>query len=98
MNILVELIILVGLFFFITGTIGLLRFPDFYSRMHATSKCDTLGLSLIIIGLALYQGINIATIKIIFIAIFVFITNPTGAHAIARAAFKCGIKPWSRTS
>jgi multicomponent Na+:H+ antiporter subunit G len=85
-----------GMFFFITGTIGFLRFPDFYSRMHATGKSDTLGALLCLIGLALYEGFSFTSIKILIIAVFVFVTSPTATHALLRAAFDSGMLPWTK--
>jgi multicomponent Na+:H+ antiporter subunit G len=98
----VILFLLVGTFFFTTGTIGLLRFPDFYTRMHATGKCDTLGALLSLIGLALFILYDhfslmgfLTSIKLIFIAVFILLANPTATHAIARAAHDIGMKPWT---
>jgi multicomponent Na+:H+ antiporter subunit G len=95
--------ILAGIFFFATATLGLLRFPDFYTRMHATGKGDTLGAFLSLIGLALYNlhnGITIDTllvsIKIMFIAIFMFVANPTATHAITKAGLDCKVEPWAK--
>lgn len=99
----VILFLLLGTFFFTAGTIGLLRFPDFYSRMHATGKCDTLGALLALIGLvlfALYDQFSLmgflTSIKIMFIFVFIFLANPTATHAIARAAFDIGMLPWTK--
>ncbi|MDI6687425.1 MAG: monovalent cation/H(+) antiporter subunit G [Desulfobacterales bacterium] len=93
-------LILIGCFFFTTGTIGLIRFPDFYSRMHATGKGDTLAVLICLVGLALYHafhhGAILDSIKLVVIAVFVFLANPTATHAISRAAFRCGVKPWTR--
>lgn len=102
-SILTVMFLFVGLFFFTTGTVGLLRLPDFFSRMHATGKGDTLAVLLSLIGLAIYnafsQGFStpsiFVSIKIIFIAIFWFLASPTATHAISRAAFRCGVKPWT---
>jgi multicomponent Na+:H+ antiporter subunit G len=92
--------ILIGCFFFTTGTIGFLRFPDFYARMHATGKGDTLAVLIALVGLSIYHaahhGAILDSIKIIVIAVFVFLANPTATHAISRAAFRCGVKPWTR--
>ncbi len=92
--------VLIGCFFFATGTIGLIRFPDFYSRMHATGKGDTLAVLISLMGIALYHifyhGAVLDSIKLIVIAVFVFLANPTATHAISRAAFRCGVKPWTR--
>jgi len=76
------------------GSIGLLRLPDFYSRTHATSKSDTLGIILVLGGLAFYEGFNINSAKLLIAIIFVGLANPVGVHALARAAFKQGLKPW----
>ncbi|RZB34293.1 MAG: multicomponent Na+:H+ antiporter subunit G [Desulfobacteraceae bacterium Eth-SRB1] len=99
-KILSIVLILIGCFFFTTGTIGLIRFPDFYARMHATGKGDTLAVLICLIGLALYHtfhhGAVLDGIKLVFIAVFMFMANPTATHAISRAAFRCGVKPWTR--
>ena len=103
MNIIAIIFVLAGVFFFVTATLGLLRFPDFYTRMHATGKGDTLGAFLSLIGLALYtlhHGFTIDTIlvsvKIMFIAIFMFVANPTATHAITKAGLDCGVEPWKK--
>ena len=91
-----------GLFFFFATTIGILRFPDFYSRMHAAGKGDTLSSLLMLFGLALYQLHHFTTadilvaIKIIFISLFIFFTSPTATHAIIDAGFESGVKPWTK--
>jgi multicomponent Na+:H+ antiporter subunit G len=94
--IIVTAFLIAGTFFFITGTIGLLRFPDLYTRMHATGKCDTLGAGLVLMGLTLYEGFSFISIKILFIMIFILIANPTATHAIAKAAYTSGILPWKK--
>ena len=99
MNFLTPLFILFmvgGLFFFTTATIGLLRFPDFYSRLHATGKGDTLTVFLCLIGIALYEGFSLVSLKIVFIAIFMFIAQPNATHAISRAGLRAGLKPWTK--
>jgi len=85
-----------GAFFMLTGAAGLLRFPDFYTRLHATGKCDTLGEVLIIVGCMIYQGWSFITLKLIFLTLFIFIANPVGTHAIMKAAYVTGLKPWKR--
>jgi multicomponent Na+:H+ antiporter subunit G len=92
-----------GTFFFATGVLGILRFPDFYSRMHATGKGDTLGTILTLAGLALYNldsGFSLAnilvSIKLLFIGVFWFLANPTATHALLRAAFDSGLMPWTK--
>lgn len=93
----VALIFLFGGFFFaLVAAIGVLRFPDFYTRMHASGKGDTLGISLALLGLAIYEGFTIISAKLLFIGVFIFIANPIGTHVLCRAAYRCGLKPWTR--
>ena len=88
--------IVAGLFFMTTGAIGLLRFPDFYTRLHATGKCDTLGEVLVIVGCIIYQGWSFISIKLLFLMVFIFIANPVGTHALIKAAYVTGVKPWKK--
>lgn len=81
-----------GLFFLFVGTVGLLRLPDVFNRLHATTKCDTLGAGLILLSLALQSSVAVG-VRLILLALFILITNPTAAHVIARAAYKTGITP-----
>ena len=90
------LFICLGCFFFMTGAIGIIRFPDFYTRMHATGKSDTLAVFLCLCGLAIHHGLTLDSFKLVMIATFVFFANPTGTHSICRAAFRCGVKPWTK--
>lgn len=103
MSIVAILLMLAGTFFFTTGVIGFLRFPDFYSRMHATGKGDTLGPVLTLTGLALYNldgGFSLdsilVSIKLLFIVVFWLLANPTATHALLRAAFDSGLMPWTK--
>ena len=92
-NILTILFVVAGIFFLLIGSIGTIRLPDFYSRTHATSKSDTLGMMLIIIGLIIYEGMNINSGKLFLILLFILLANPIGAHALARAAIHSGLMP-----
>ena len=83
-----------GAFFMLVGSIGIIRLPDFYARTHATTKSDTLGLMLVLGGLALHEGLTVNTAKLLLAMLFVALTNPVGAHALARAAFQSGLVPW----
>lgn len=74
-------------FFFAVGTLGLLRMPDVFTRVHASSKCDILGAGLALLGLVTYEGISMISVKAIVIIIFILITKPTTAHAIAKAKY-----------
>lgn len=90
---LISLISLIGgLFFLFVGTVGLLRLPDVFNRLHATTKCDTLGAGLVLLSLAV-QSTPAIGIRLALIVVFIIVTNPTAAHVIARAAYKTDIKP-----
>jgi len=84
-----------GAFFAFVAAVGLLRLPDLYTRAHSASKSDTLGAVLALAGVALVFGADIALAKTLFLLAFMFITNPTAAHAITRAAHDQGIEPWT---
>ena len=86
----------VGAFFFLVGTIGILRLPDFSTRTHAATKCDTLGAGSILVALAVYTGLEFDAFQILAIAAFVLLTSPTAGHALARAAYRTGLTPWTR--
>ncbi|MDS0222166.1 monovalent cation/H(+) antiporter subunit G [Haloarcula sp. S1AR25-5A] len=86
---------LVGAFFGGVASIGIVRLPDVYTRAHAASKSDTLGAVLTIGAAALAIQTDLSTIKAVFLLVFMFLTNPTAAHAIARAAQDQGIEPWT---
>jgi len=84
---------LAGGFFLIAGGVGLIRFPDFYTRMHAAGMTDTLGAALLLFGMVLQSGDALTAIKLIMIGFFIFFTSPTATYAIAHAAFTGGLKP-----
>jgi multicomponent Na+:H+ antiporter subunit G len=96
------ILIMTGLFFFAVGVLGLLRFPDFYTRLHAAGKCDSLAAVLVIAGLALYNLAEfsfanlLVSLKILAIAAFVFVASPTATHAITKAGLIMGVEPWAR--
>ncbi len=82
-----------GLFFVLAGTIGVIRLPDFYTRLHAAGMTDTLGAELILLGL-IFQADGWQMIaKLLLVAFFLFITSPTATHAVAHAAYRAGEKP-----
>lgn len=95
-TILAMLFMIGGLFFFTTATIGLLRFPDFFTRLHATGKGDTLAVLLFLVGFCFYEGFTLTGLKIVFIAVFMFLAQPTATHALSRAGLRCGVKPWMK--
>jgi multicomponent Na+:H+ antiporter subunit G len=86
---------LLGTFFGAVAAIGIVRMPDIYTRAHAASKSDTLGAVLTIAAVAFALESGLSTVKAVFLVIFMFLTNPTAAHAIARAAEDQGIEPWT---
>ncbi len=103
MEILAGILISTGLIFFLGTTIGLLRFPDFYSRMHAAGKGDTLSTVVILLGcicLISTQGDLswILGLKILLIINFIFIGSPTATHAMMDAGNKAGAKPWKKVA
>ncbi len=84
-----------GTFFGGVAAVGVLRMPDLYTRTHAASKSDTLGAVLSLGAVAIVFGTGITTVKTVFLLVFMFVTNPTAAHAITRAARDQGIEPWT---
>jgi multicomponent Na+:H+ antiporter subunit G len=85
-----------GAVFAIIAGLGILRFPDVFSRMHAAGIGDTLAAWLILLGMMLQAGWTLVTVKLILILIFLVLTSPTSSHALARAALADGLKPWRR--
>ena len=85
---------LAGAFFFFTGTVGYARLPDFFTRVHALGKSDTLGAFLSLLGVACCTGLTLLSVKIVLVAVFILIANPTATHAIARSALVSGLQPW----
>lgn len=77
----------------IAGGIGIHRFPDFYTRLHAVGITDTLCAAMFLIGLAMQTGVSIASLKLLLIFIFLFFSSPTATHALADAALLGGLKP-----
>ena len=96
--ILLDILTVVGLslgtLILIFAALGVARFPDFYSRLHAAGKGDTLGLALVLLGLMATAGASLVSLKLAFIVFSVFILNPTATHALARGAWVCGMRPW----
>lgn len=82
-----------GLFFVLAGTIGVIRLPDFYTRLHAAGMTDTLGAELILLALIFQSGFSQLTLKLLLVAFFLLITSPTATHAVAHAAYQAGLKP-----
>jgi multicomponent Na+:H+ antiporter subunit G len=87
------LLILAGSFFTVVGALGLLRMPDVFSRMHAASVTDTLGVGFLLLGMVLQAGISLVTLKLLILIALFFFTAPVVTHALARACLHEGIEP-----
>ena len=88
--------LVLGAFFCMTGGLGLLRFPDFYSRLHGGGITDTLGAGVILIGLMFQGGWSMVTVKLVMILGFLLLTSPTSTHALSKAAFSSGLEPLTK--
>ena len=95
-DIIAGLLLAGGLFFHGVAALGVVRMPDFYTRLHAVSKAETAGVVFTVAGLIVVAGISLTGLKLLFVAVFLFAANPTSTHAIARAALRTGQKPWRR--
>jgi multicomponent Na+:H+ antiporter subunit G len=84
-----------GLFFLLVSSIGILRLPDFYTRCHAIGKSETLGSMLLLMGLAIYNGLDINSFKLTVILLFIAFANPTATHIVIGVALKAGVQPWT---
>jgi multicomponent Na+:H+ antiporter subunit G len=82
-----------GGLFCVIGALGMLRMPDFYTRMHAASVIETLGAALILIGLLLQAGFTLVAVKLLFVGVLIFFASPTATHALASAAMARGLRP-----
>lgn len=102
MNIIIIAFLVFGLFFFLAGAIGIVRMPDFYSRLHPAGKLDTLGTLAMVTGLALYNlhhislGTILVSIKLFLIVFFVFLASPTATHTIVDAGMRAGLRHWTK--
>ena len=91
-------LIVIGLAFDFLGCLGLIRFPDVYTRLQASAKCITLGTCGILTGLICFKGLGSATgMKALLCMLFIILTAPVSAHALARASYRAGVKPWKGT-
>ncbi|MEO0327094.1 MAG: monovalent cation/H(+) antiporter subunit G [Pseudomonadota bacterium] len=92
-EILSWLFIASGSIFLLIGAIGAVKFPDFWSRLHAVSVSDSGGMILLTAGMIMQAGLTLITVKLVLIGVFLFITGPTASHAVANAAFVSGYLP-----
>lgn len=91
-------LLIVGAFFYATGTVGLLRFPDVYCRLHALAKADNLGLGFVLLGLALQAESIAAGLKLLIIWPLALAASASVSYAIARRADSLGVEPWRKDS
>jgi len=86
--------IFAGLFFLVASAVGMLRLPDFYSRLHASGNSETLGLMLSLVGIAIQETQPLVIVKLVFIFLLVFLANPIGTHVLGRSAYKSDYPVW----
>lgn len=98
LELLQSVLLLGGVAFFVVGTLGLLRFPDIYTRVHALTKADNLGLGLIVLGLLPDAGSPASAAKLLLIWVLALVASATAGYLVARAARRHGVKPWSGRS
>jgi len=89
-------LILMGLFFLVVGAVGIVRLPDLFSRLHVTGVLDTLGVPLILIGIAVHLGPRLVSGKLLLATVFLSVTSPLVGHLLARAALEAGHEPARR--
>jgi len=97
MELLIDLIswflVIIGSTFLLVGAIGIIRLPDIFSRMHGAGIIDTMGTTMLFLGMFLQAGLTIVSLKLFLILLFLMFTSPTTTHALARAALDAGLKP-----
>lgn len=102
MDIFVILFLIIGLLFFLGGAVGIIRMPDFYSRLHPAGKLDTLGIFAMVLGLSVYNlhhlsfGAVLLSAKMFLIVFFVFLSSPTATHSIVDAGMRAGLRHWTK--
>ena len=89
-------LLLAGTVFIVIGGVGLLRMPDFYTRIHAAGITDTLGATAVLLGLALQAGWDLMSVKLVIILLFLLVTSPTASHSLAKAALDVDLRPLLR--
>ena len=88
--------IAIGVIALLIGSLGLIKLPDVYCRIHAVGMIDTAGASFIILGMIIHQGSSLVSFKLAMIGVFLFFTSPIATHAVAQVAHKTGVKPVGR--
>ena len=95
LTVLTWVLLLSGVFFLVTGALGMVRLPDVFTRMHAAGMADTMGAGLILVGLCLYSGANLVTLRLVLVLAFLWFTSPIATHALAKAALSGGAEPYT---
>jgi multicomponent Na+:H+ antiporter subunit G len=95
-TILSGLSIAIGVIALLIGSLGLIRLPDVFCRIHAVGMIDTAGASFVILGMVIHQGFSFVSVKLLLIGVFLFFTSPIATHAVAQVAHKMGVKPVGR--
>ncbi|PWQ93623.1 monovalent cation/H(+) antiporter subunit G [Leucothrix arctica] len=90
--------LMMGCFLGISGAVGIFKFDEFYSRVHAASVTDTLCVFFIMAGLVLQSGFTLVSVKLIFAVVLLWLTSPVASHALIRSAYHTGLKPKLKTS
>lgn len=88
-------LLLGGSFFLLTGSLGMVRLPDVFTRMHAGGMTDTMGAGMILVGMAVYNGADLVTVRLLLILAFLWFTSPIATHAVAKAALSGGLDPYT---
>lgn len=96
MTVVVAVLLTAGFVFHALAALGVLRMPDFYTRLHAVGKAETLGVLLTLSAVAVSTGLGLTTVKVASVALFLMVANPTSTHALGRAAYRLGMRPWQR--
>lgn len=94
-ELLAGLFLACGAFFFLASAIGMLRLPDFYCRLHASGNSETLGIMCSFIGLIIYEGMTLVSLKMALISMLIVLGNPIGTHILSKVAYKSGHHVWT---
>jgi multicomponent Na+:H+ antiporter subunit G len=92
----VILLLAVGTSFFVAGSVGVLRFPDVYTRLHALTKADNLGLGFVVVALALHSGSLLVAAKLALVWVLVLVASATAGNLVSETARVSGIEPWRK--
>jgi multicomponent Na+:H+ antiporter subunit G len=95
LDVVAGVLVLGGLFFMAVGGFGLVRFPDFYTRLHPAGKTDTFGATLLLLGMVVHQGFSLLSLKLLLVEGFILLANPAATHVLGRAARRSGLEPWA---